>query len=134
VKRDDIAAMTALQRKELLEDVATLVHLGEWRVGEAVRFLRAVVLRKPRQEFAKLVGISTAALQQLEDRPDANPTLDTMNRVLRPFGAAMGLVFPRMNPPPAPTTEVEQRREALRTALAGTRRRLRPSNAPDLEQ
>ncbi len=122
MKRADIAAMSPLQRKELLEDVAALVHRSEWRVGEAVRFLRAVVLRKSRHDFARLVGISAAALQQLEDRADANPTLKTLNCVLRPFGGAMGLVFPRMDPTPEPTADVERRHAALRVALASTRR------------
>lgn len=125
VKSADIAAMGPLQRKELLEDVAALVHRSEWRFGEAVRFLRAVVLRKNRHDFARLVGLSPAAVQQLEERDDANPTLDTMNRVLRPFGAAVGLVFPRMEPSQPPTEDVERRRSALKTALASTRRRPR---------
>jgi transcriptional regulator with XRE-family HTH domain len=125
VKREEIAAMGPLQRKALLEDVAVLLHSGTWRFGDALRFLRAVVLKKNREAFARLVGVSPAALQKLEDRPDANPTLDTLNRVLRPFGGAVGLVFPRMEPPPPPTTEVEQRRAALIAALAGTRRRKR---------
>ena len=126
MKRADIAAMSPLQRKELLEDVAALVHRSEWRFGEAVRFLRAVVLRKSRQDFARLVGISPAALQQLEDRADANPTLHTLNSVLRPFGAAMGLVFPRMDPGPEPTVDVEQRRAVLKAALGRTRRLREP--------
>ncbi|MDP3501214.1 MAG: hypothetical protein Q8S33_12795 [Myxococcales bacterium] len=116
--------MGPLQRKAL-EDVAVLVHSGEWRFGDAVRFLRAVVLRKNRETFARLVGISAAALQKLEDRADANPTLDTLNRVLRPFGGAVGLVFPRMEPPPVATVDLEQRHASLRAALAGTRRRKR---------
>ena len=125
MKRDEIAAMRPLERKQLLEDVAALVHRGEWRVGDAVRFLRTVVLQKSRHDFARLVGLSPAALQKLEDRADANPTLDTMNRVLRPFGGAVGLVFPRMAPPPPPTEDSERRRGALNAALAGTRRRQR---------
>lgn len=115
--------MGPLERKQLLEDVAAMVHRGEWRFGEAVRFFRAVVLRKNRDDFARLVGISAAAVQQLEDRADANPTLDTMNRVLRPFGGAVGLVFPRMHSPPPPSEELDRRREALKAALDGTRRR-----------
>ncbi len=125
MKRDAIAAMGPLQRKELLEDVATLVLQGQWRFGEAVRLLRAVVLGKSRHDFARIVGISLAALQKLEDRPDANPTLDTMNRVLRPFGGTVGLVFPRMAPAPTPTAEIQGRRDALKAALSGTRRRKR---------
>ena len=125
MKREELVAMGPLQRKALLEDVATLVHSGEWRFGDAVRFLRAVVLRKNRETFARLVGISAAALQKLEDRADANPTLDTLNRVLRPFGGAVGLVFPRMEPPPVATVDLEQRHASLRAALAGTKRRNR---------
>lgn len=128
MKREELVAMGPLQRKALLEDVATLVHSGEWRFGDAVRFLRAVVLRKNRDTFARLVGISAAALQKLEDRADANPTLDTLNRVLRPFGGAVGLIFPRMAPPPVVTVELEQRHASLRAALAGTRRRKRPTD------
>lgn len=128
MKREELVAMGPLQRKTLLVDVATLVHSGEWRFGDAVRFLRAVVLRKNRETFARLVGISPAALQKLEDRPDANPTLDTLNRVLRPFGGAVGLVFPRMEPPPVATVDVEQRHASLRAALAGTRRRKRTND------
>ncbi len=118
--------MGALQRKELLEDVADLVHREEWRIGEAVRFLRSVVLRRSRLDFSRLVGISPAALQQLEDRADANPTLNTLNSVLRPFGGAMGMVFPLMNPAPEPTAESERRHAALKAALAGTRRLREP--------
>lgn len=125
MKREELAAMGPLQRKELLEDVAALVQSGQWRWGEALRFLRAVVLRKSRPAFAKLVGVSPAALQQLEDWADANPTLETLNRVLRPFGGAVGLLFPRMNPTSPPTTDVERRREVLKAALEGTRRRRR---------
>lgn len=123
MKREDIAAMGPLQRKELLEDVAALVQRKEWRIGEAVRFLRAVVLGRSRKNFAQLVGISPAALQQLEEREDANPTLHTLNAAMRPFGAAMGLVFPRMAPTPDPTADVERRHAALNAALASTRRR-----------
>lgn len=125
MKREDIAAMGPLQRKELLQDVAALVHRNEWRLGEAVRFLRAVVLQKNRHDFARLVGISPAALQKLEDRLDANPTLDTLNRVLRPFGATMGMVFPRMEPPPPLTEDRERRNAVLKMALARAQRRKR---------
>lgn len=114
--------MGPLQRKQLLEDVALLVHSGEWRLGEAVRFLRKVVLRRSRPRFARLVGVSPAALQQLEDWPDANPTLDTLNRVFAPFGASVGLVFPRMHPAPERTTELQRRHSALRDALKATHR------------
>lgn len=123
VTREELVAMTAMQRKALLEDVAALVHSGEWRFGDAVRFLRAVVLRKNREKFAQIVGISPAALQKLEDRSDANPTLDTLNRVLRPFGGAVGIVFPRMEPPPLPTVDSERRHAALKADLAKTHRR-----------
>ncbi len=128
MKREELVAMGPLQRKALLEDVASLVHSGEWRFGDAVRFLRAVVLRKNRETFARLVDISPAALQKLEDRADANPTLDTLNRVLRPFGGAVGMVFPRMEPAPVVTVDLEQRHASLRAALAGTRRRKRTND------
>ena len=114
--------MGPLERKALLEDVAALVHAGDWRLGEAVRFLRAVVLKKSRADFSRIVGISPASLQKLEDARDANPTLDTLNRVFRPFGATIGLRFPRMEVQPVVTVELEARRNALNAALEGTRK------------
>lgn len=125
--------MGPLQRQQLLEDVVSLVNSGQWRFGDAVRFLRAVVLRLSRPAFAQRVGVSPAALQQLEEREDANPTLETMNRVLRPFGGALGFVFPRMTPPALTTVEREQRLIRLRTALNGTRRK-RPVRGTSLNE
>lgn len=122
--------MNAMQRKELLEDVAALVQQGTWRLGEAVRFLRTAVLRKSRQDFARMVGISAQALQQLEEKPDANPTLETLNRALRPFGAQMGLTFPRMSPLPPATETVLRRQATLVDALAGSRRKKKAPGAP----
>jgi hypothetical protein len=122
MKRDDIARLGPLERKALLDDVAFLVLSERWRLGDAVRFLRAVVLRQSRPHFARLVGVSPAALQQLEDWPEANPTLETLTRVFKPFGGAVGLVFPRMTAPPARTTETEARYAALDSALQRTKR------------
>jgi hypothetical protein len=78
-----------------------------------------------RGTFARAVKVSPRAIANLEDEPDANPTLETLTRVFAPFGARMGLVFPRMEPPPQLDEAARQRRAELLTMLARTRRKRR---------
>jgi transcriptional regulator with XRE-family HTH domain len=78
-------------RAELLNTVQHMVATGELTLGDAVRFLRAGFLRKTRPEFAKLLKVSEPALAQLESNK-GNPTLDTLNRIFKPFGLRIGLV------------------------------------------
>ena len=78
-------------RADLLNTVQHLVATGELTLGDAVRFLRAGFLRKTRPEFAKLLKVSEPALAQIESNK-GNPTLDTLNRIFKPFGLRVGLV------------------------------------------
>ena len=120
---EEIAKLGPLQRKALLDEVAVLVNTGEWHVGEAVRVLRSAVLAMDRARFARAVKVSPRALAKLEDDPEANPTVETLTRVLRPFGAKVGLVIPKMSPPPARDEAREFLRAELQAALNRNRRR-----------
>jgi len=114
--------MSALERKALLEELAAMNAEGELGLGEVVRILRSVMLGMDRKTFARTVKIATSALAVLEDDSKANPTLDTLNKVLGPFGGKLFLHFPRLEERPPITAEQTRRRELLGRALAGTRR------------
>lgn len=123
--RDEIARMTATERSALLTEVAAMVESGELRLGEAARLLRSGVLGMDRVSFGRAVKVSARALANLEDDPEANPTLETLNRVFAPFGGRVALAFPGMVPAPPLDEAARQRREALRAALARNQRQPR---------
>jgi DNA-binding XRE family transcriptional regulator len=98
------------------------VASGELRLGEAARALRSAVLGMDRATFARAVRVSERAIANLEDDPEANPRLETLQRVFAPFGGKIALAFPGMEDAPARSEESAQRREALRAAVASNRR------------
>ena len=125
MKKRQPVRMSALERKALLEDLAAMVLVGELTFGDALRVLRGGVLRMDRASFAKAVGLSEAAIAKLEDQREANPTLETLTKVFRPFGAELGLVFPRLEERDPPSEEQRRTREGIRAALEGARRKRR---------
>lgn len=61
-------------------------------VAQAARWIReAIGLNQ--QAFAALVGLSTPQIARLE-RGEANPTLDTLQAVGKPFGLKIGFLHP----------------------------------------
>jgi len=127
MKRADVARLTALERKALLEELAAMVATGEFGLGDALRILRGTMLGMDRKTFARAVKLSTSVVATLEDDPNANPTLETLNKVFAPFGGKVVLSFPRLEEPPPPDDEERQRRAMLRAALAKSRRQRRRS-------
>jgi transcriptional regulator with XRE-family HTH domain len=77
VKRapDSIAA-----RAELYEELAR----GTLSLGETSRRLRKII-GKTQEEYAALIGVAPRVLKDLE-RGVGNPTLQTLQKVGRPFG------------------------------------------------
>jgi DNA-binding XRE family transcriptional regulator len=127
MKRADVARLTALERKALLEELAAMVATGEFGLGDAARILRSTMLGMDRKTFAQVVRLSTSVVATLEDEPNANPTLETLNKVFAPFGGKVALSFPRLEEP-RPLDDAERlRREMLRAALAKSRRPRRRS-------
>ena len=121
--RSEVARMRPLERKALLEEVAAMVLSGELQLGEAARVLRSGVLGMDRQRFAQAVGLSPRALASLEDGTQANPTLETMRKVFKPFGGTVSLVFPHLEEAAPLSEERRQRRHEILEALVRTRRR-----------
>ncbi|RYZ41894.1 MAG: hypothetical protein EOO71_10210 [Myxococcaceae bacterium] len=127
MKRADVARLTSLERKALLEGLAAMVATGELGLGDASRILRSAMLGMDRKTFAQATKLSTSVVATLEDDPDANPTLETLNKVFAPFGGRVALVFPRLEEPPPLNDAEKQRREMLKAALEKSRRPRRGS-------
>lgn len=117
--REDIARMSALERAALLEEISAMVAENAMHHGDAVRILRHAVLAMDRATFAKAVKVSPRAIAELEDDPDANPTLRTLTKVFAPFGLKVGVRFLGGLPMKPPDTDL---RNALLETLAKHRR------------
>lgn len=82
---------TGEQRKQLIEEIIRLHTEGELTLGMAIRRLRLEVTGFDQETFAQMCGMSTRALYQLET-DKGNPTLNTLDSILRKFGLRMGLM------------------------------------------
>jgi len=80
----------AMSRKELLSFVEEQVADGELTLGAALKILRKNIAGLNQAEFAQLSGVSRRTLAALE-ADEGNPTLQTVNQVLRLFGLRLGL-------------------------------------------
>lgn len=87
VSGDDIAAGVRL-REALFEDIAA----GRLSLAEAVRRMRRIV-GMTQTEYARLIGIAPRVLMDIE-RGKANPRLDTLEKLAKPFGLKVGFVWP----------------------------------------
>ena len=84
-------AMTGVERKQLIEEIMRLHAEGESTLGMAIRRLRLEVTGLDQETFAQMCGMSTRGLYQLET-DKGNPTLSTLDSILRKFGLRMGLM------------------------------------------
>ncbi|MGP0173629.1 helix-turn-helix domain-containing protein [Pseudomonas sp. NCHU5208] len=78
------------QRKQLLEDILQRQLSGEQSLGTAIRRLRVEVTGLDQESFASMCGLSSRALYQIET-DKGNPTLNTLDGILRKFGLRLGL-------------------------------------------
>lgn len=78
------------ERQRLIEDILQRNLAGQETLGTAIRRLRIEVTGLDQQTFARMCKISTKALYQLES-DKGNPTLNTLNGILRMFGMQMVL-------------------------------------------
>ena len=74
-------------RRALLDDIEA--HPGR-PIPEVIRQVRTT-LRMTMAEYAKLCGVSTRGLQDIE-REVKSPTLDTVAKLLRPLGLRLSVV------------------------------------------
>ncbi|MBU1330948.1 MAG: helix-turn-helix domain-containing protein [Gammaproteobacteria bacterium] len=83
--------MSGELRKQLIDEIIQRHTDGELTLGMAIRRLRLEVTGFDQESFAQMCGMSTRALYQLET-DKGNPTLNTIDSIVRKFGLRMGLI------------------------------------------
>ena len=86
----NIPDFKTMSRIEVLTWVETLVGSGELSLGGAIRVLRRNIAKQNQAEFAQLCGLSRRTLVAIES-DEANPTVQTVNQLLKLFGLQLGL-------------------------------------------
>jgi DNA-binding XRE family transcriptional regulator len=82
------------ERTRVLLTILRLHQSETISLGETIRVLRAHHLGLSQRTFASAVRVSTPTLALIETDA-ANPGLDTLNAILRPFGLQVG-IMPRV--------------------------------------
>ena len=116
--------MSGEQRKQLIEAITQLHTDGELTLGMAIRRLRLEVTGFDQETFAHMCGMSTRALYQLETNK-GNPTLSTVDSILRKFGLRMGLM----------TAIAPSKRPSLLAAMPANKGRViaaKPKDVPEV--
>ncbi|MBU3058218.1 helix-turn-helix transcriptional regulator [Pseudomonas indica] len=104
--------LTPEERQKLLEDIQLQNTLGKETLGTSIRRLRLEMTGLDQETFAAMCKISTRALYQLES-DKGNPTLNTLNGILRLFGMKMTLGSIRSAPIiPTETRTITKKRGA----------------------
>lgn len=78
------------ERQQLIEDIKLQNVAGQETLGTSIRRLRVEVTGLDQATFASMCKMSTKALYQLET-DKGNPTINTLNGILRIFGMRMTL-------------------------------------------
>ena len=79
------------QRKQIIDDIMDAHASGRETLGTSIRRLRLEVTGFDQATFASMCNLSTKALYQIET-DKGNPTLGTIETILRKFGLRLGLV------------------------------------------
>ncbi|MDE3737808.1 helix-turn-helix transcriptional regulator [Pseudomonas resinovorans] len=82
--------ITNEERKRLIDDIMMRHAMGEETLGTAIRRLRLEVTGLDQDTFATMCALSTKALYQIE-KDKGNPTINTIDGILRKFGLRLGL-------------------------------------------
>lgn len=82
---------TGEQRRQLIDEIMLQHVAGDITLGVAIRRLRLEITGFDQETFAKMCSMSTRALYQLET-DKGNPTLNTLDAILRKFGLRLGLM------------------------------------------
>lgn len=78
------------QKLELQRQLAN----GELTIGQATRKMRKIVGMTQEEYAGTILGIAPRVLMEVE-RDRGNPTLDTLNKIARPFGFNVGFTMPK---------------------------------------
>ncbi len=79
------------ERGRLIREIHEALNQGSLTLGQAVSRLRQEVTGLSQAKFAKLCKLSERSLLQLE-QDAGNPTIKSLNKVMRPFGLTVGIV------------------------------------------
>ncbi len=85
--KNKTAEATTLAKQQL----KVSIEKGEISLGQAVRRMRKISGLSQKEYARKIIGISPRILAEIE-RDVANPTVETLNKVGRPFGYTVGFV------------------------------------------
>jgi transcriptional regulator with XRE-family HTH domain len=86
----------ALTREEIRASKLLLyekLRTGEITIGQATRMMRNIAGLTQKEYAAKVLGIFPRVLMDLE-KDRGNPTLETLEKVAKPFGLKIGFVRP----------------------------------------
>lgn len=83
--------MSESSRAEIFDDIWRQLDEGSITLGETIYQLRTRITGLTQADFARMCKISLRTLRQLE-QDNGNPTLGTVNSVLRAFGMQLGIV------------------------------------------
>ncbi|CAD5106205.1 helix-turn-helix domain-containing protein [Zestomonas carbonaria] len=83
-------AITNEQRKKLIDDILMQHEMGNETLGTSIRRLRLEVTGFDQDTFAAMCNMSTKSLYQIE-KDKGNPTISTIEAILRKFGLRLGL-------------------------------------------
>ena len=72
-------------------DLVTAIADNELTLGEAVRRMRKISGMNQKAYAECIIGIAPRILAAIE-RDEGNPTIETLNKIGRPFGYAVGFV------------------------------------------
>lgn len=98
------------RRRELIDDIVMQHVTGIETLGTVIRRLRLEVTGLDQETFAVMCNMSTKALYQIE-KDKGNPTLSTIEAILRKFGLRLGLTKSATTlytPPPKPQKTTPQ--------------------------
>ena len=77
----------ATTKRELIQAIEN----NQLSLGEAVRGMRKIAGMSQKDYAMRIVGIATRILAEVE-LDQGNPTLETLNKIGRPFGYEVGFV------------------------------------------
>ncbi|MBI6620907.1 helix-turn-helix transcriptional regulator [Pseudomonas corrugata] len=83
---------TGERRRAVIDDIVMKHAMGTETLGTAIRRLRLEVTGLDQDTFAVMCNMSTKALYQIE-KDKGNPTLSTLESILRKFGLRLGLTM-----------------------------------------
>lgn len=68
------------------------ISAGELTIGQATRMMRTIAGLTQKEYAEKVLGIFPRVLMDLE-KDKGNPTLETLEKVAKPFGLRIGFVY-----------------------------------------